>query len=127
MRKNWLFYLLSHWFRTKPPVPDAAFQGDGEEYPGHWRRFPEPWPNPDGTPSEGGQRMAEMSGELDSAMGGLPPFWRRVLIARGLAGGDDRQVAAQFGLTLRQERDILARARSAVRDRLERARMGGGR
>ena len=126
MRKNWLFYLWSHWFRTRPLVPDAEFQTGCEAYPGHWRRFPEPWPDANAEPA-GGQRVSELSDAVDAALGELPSFWRRVLIARGLAAGDDRRVAAQFGLTLRQERDILARARAAVHDRLDGIRTGGRR
>ena len=32
---------------------------------------------------------------------------------------DDARVAAELGLTVEQERDVLARARAAVRDRLD--------
>jgi hypothetical protein len=44
MRKNWLAAAWAHGFRAKPLVPDAAFQATNEPYPGHWRRFPQPWP-----------------------------------------------------------------------------------
>jgi DNA-directed RNA polymerase specialized sigma24 family protein len=42
-------------------------------------------------------------------------------VARYLARGADQQVAADLGLTVKQVRDILARARAAVRDELDRA------
>ena len=48
MRKNGLAAAWAHWFRAKPLVPDEAFQGRNEPYPGHWRRFPEPWPGAPG-------------------------------------------------------------------------------
>lgn len=35
MRKNWLAAAWAHWFRARPLVPDAAFQGTNEPYPGH--------------------------------------------------------------------------------------------
>src|SRR5260370_11725996 len=44
MRKNWLAAAWTRRFRAEPLVPDAAFQGATEPYPGHWRRFPEHWP-----------------------------------------------------------------------------------
>ena len=34
MRKNWLAAARAHGFRAKPLVPDAAFQGTNEPYPG---------------------------------------------------------------------------------------------
>jgi RNA polymerase sigma-70 factor (ECF subfamily) len=114
MRKNWLAAAWAHRFRAKPLVPDAAFQGTDEPYPGHWRRFPEPWPSapacePDATQAE-------------AAFAGLPALWRRVVLARNRAPRSDQQVAADLGLTVKEVRDILARARAAVRDELDRAR-----
>jgi DNA-directed RNA polymerase specialized sigma24 family protein len=58
---------------------------------------------------------------------GLPPLWRHVVLARHLARCDDQQVAADLGLTVKQVRDILARARAAARDELDRARTDGPR
>jgi hypothetical protein len=46
---------------------------------------------------------------------------------RYLARRGDRQVAADLGLTVEQVRDILARARAAVRDELDQARTDGPR
>jgi DNA-directed RNA polymerase specialized sigma24 family protein len=48
-------------------------------------------------------------------------------LVRYLARGDDPQVAADLGLTVAQVHDILARARAAVRDQLDRARTDGSR
>jgi DNA-directed RNA polymerase specialized sigma24 family protein len=48
-------------------------------------------------------------------------------LARHLARCDDQQVAADLGLTVKQVRDILARARAAARDELDRARTDGPR
>ncbi|HKN52980.1 MAG TPA: hypothetical protein VJX66_10790 [Amycolatopsis sp.] len=120
MKKNWLATTWSRWFRPAPLVPDAAFQDESESYPGHWRDFPEPWQLP-----ESGEARAELLAVVDAAVADLPQLWRRVLLAR--AHGDDHQVADELGLTVEQERDILARARAAVRDRLDRARIGGPR
>jgi RNA polymerase sigma-70 factor (ECF subfamily) len=115
------------WFRVKPLVPDAAFQDATEPYPGHWRRFPEPWPAaPTGRPGPRA-RAGEQQMALDAALTGLPPLWRRVITAHDATGRADQQVAGELGLTLEQERDILARARAAVRDLLDRAQTDGPR
>ena len=50
-----------------------------------------------------------------------------MVLARYLARRDDQQVAADLGLTVKQMRDILARARVALRDEIDRARTGGPR
>ena len=127
MRKNWLAAAWAHWFRANPLVPDAAFQGTGEPFPGHWRRFPEPWPGaPAGEPDADG-RTAQHHAAAEAAFAGLPAPWRRVVVARYLARRGDRQVAADLGLTVKQVRDILARARAAVRDELDQARTDGPR
>jgi DNA-directed RNA polymerase specialized sigma24 family protein len=48
-------------------------------------------------------------------------------LGRFVARQDDQQVAADLGLTVKQVRDILARARAAVRDELDRVRTDGSR
>ena len=65
--------------------------------------------------------------ELEAAFAGLPELWRHVVLARYLARGDDSHVAADLGLTVAQVRDILARARAAVRDQLDAAETKGSR
>jgi RNA polymerase sigma-70 factor, ECF subfamily len=126
MRKNWLAAAWAHWFRAKPLVPDEAFQGRNEPYPGHWRRFPEPWPG-----AQGGERDAEAQAQhhaaVQAASAGLPALWRRTVLARCVARRGDQRAAADLGLTVKEMRDILARARAAVRDELDRSRTGGPR
>jgi RNA polymerase sigma-70 factor, ECF subfamily len=127
MRKNWLAAAWASWFRAKPLVPDAAFQDTTEPYPGHWRRFPEPWPAAPTGRSGRRARAAEQRMALDAALTGLPQLWWRVLTAHDVTGRADQQVADELGLTLEQERDILARARAAVRDQLDRTQTDGPR
>jgi RNA polymerase sigma-70 factor (ECF subfamily) len=121
MRKNWLAAAWRRRFHTRPVVPEAAFQHEGEPFPGHWRRFPEPWP---ATPSAEGL-TSDQRAALDAALAGLPELWRRVLMARDVAGHHDQQVADDLDLTLEQERAVLARARAGVRDRLDHMRLDG--
>jgi RNA polymerase sigma-70 factor, ECF subfamily len=118
VRKNWLGRLEANavrragavgarFFRA-PLVPDRAFQDAGEPYPGHWRHLPEPWEPGVVTPAA-----------LEAALATLPETWRRAVLRRDRDGLGDAGVAAELGLTVEQERDLLARARAALRDRLD--------
>jgi RNA polymerase sigma-70 factor, ECF subfamily len=127
MRKNWLASAWGRCFRPEPLVPDAAFQDATEPYPGHWRGFPEPWPATPGPGADLGAAVAWPRAVVAAALAGLPGPWRRVVAARAAAAGDDQRAATGLGLTDRQERDILARARAAVRDQLDQARPDGSR
>jgi RNA polymerase sigma-70 factor (ECF subfamily) len=122
MRKNWLAAAWAHWFRAKPLVPDAAFQGTNEPYPGHWRQFPESWPSAPACEPDADADETQHHAAAEAAFTGLPAPWRRVVLARYLARRADQQVAADLGLTVKEVRDILARALAAVRDELDRAR-----
>jgi RNA polymerase sigma-70 factor (ECF subfamily) len=97
----------ARFFRA-PLVPDRAFQEAGEPYPDHWRRLPQPWESGVATPAA-----------LEAALVALPETWRRVVLRRDRDGLDDADVAAELGLTVEQVRDVLARARAALRDRLD--------
>jgi len=127
MKKNWLSAAWAHWFRAEPLVPEAAFQGASEPYPGHWRRFPDPWPSATAGGPDARARAAQRRADVEAAFAGLPQLWRHVVLARYLARGDDPQVAADLGLTVPQVHDILARARAAVRDQLDRTQTDGPR
>jgi DNA-directed RNA polymerase specialized sigma24 family protein len=124
MRKNWLARAETNtirngarrfgaaWagaFRRRPLVPDSAFQDAGEPYPGHWRHFPARW-----RATDAAQRTA-----VQGAVHELPSTWRRVLLNHDALAHSDAQIAADLGLSLDQERDILTAARAAVRDRLD--------
>jgi len=129
VKKNWLARLEANavvrgtrtagavagrWFRSRPLVQDAAFQQAHEPYPGHWSRSPAP--EPPIKPAAGSERVL-------AALEELPDTWRRVLLHHDVPGAAraerqdvDSTVAAALGLTVAQERDILARARASVRD-----------
>jgi RNA polymerase sigma-70 factor, ECF subfamily len=105
------------WFRRRPVVPDSAFQDSSEPYPGHWREFPQEWPGP------------VTGDQLREALATLPHTWRVVLLHHDGPSGDtaDDAVAAESGLTVAQERDILTSARAALRDALDAAQRGAAR
>jgi RNA polymerase sigma-70 factor (ECF subfamily) len=99
----------ARWFDRTPSVPESRFQGPDEPYPHHWREFPEPWPDiePDAEPDV-----------VAAALDELPATWRAVVVARDALGQDPAEVSARLGLTARQQRAILNRARAMMRHRL---------
>jgi RNA polymerase sigma-70 factor, ECF subfamily len=101
------------WFAPTPTVSASRFQDSGEPFPRHWRSFPAPWPALD--PADPQVRDA-----LAAAIAELPATWRAVVIARDGRGRDAVEVSERLGLTLRQQRTILNRARARLRERLAR-------
>jgi RNA polymerase sigma-70 factor, ECF subfamily len=108
----------ARWFAPTPTVPASRFQDTGEPFPRHWRRFPEPWAIID--PSDPAVRDA-----LAAAIEELPATWREVVIARDGLGRDAGEVSERLGLTPRQQRAILNRARASLRERLARRLAAG--
>jgi RNA polymerase sigma-70 factor, ECF subfamily len=109
----------ARWFARTPTVAASRFQGDGEPFPRHWRRFPQPWPPAD--PAD-----TDMRDTLAAAIEELPATWREVIIARDALGRDAVDVSAQLGLSPRQQRTILNRARARLRERLAGRLVGEG-
>jgi RNA polymerase sigma factor (sigma-70 family) len=101
----------ARWFRRASPVPDSAFQGPDEPYPGHWRHNPEPWPSGVAADPAAQQRLRE-------ALDDLPATWRAVVDQRDVAGRSSEDVAHELGITVEQQRRILTMARAALRDQL---------
>ena len=101
----------ARWFARTPTVAGSRFQDAGEPFPRHWRRFPDPWPvfDPAG---------ADVQDALADAVGELPATWREVVIARDGLGRDAEEVRERLGLTARQQRAILNRARAMLAERL---------
>jgi RNA polymerase sigma-70 factor (ECF subfamily) len=103
----------ARWFAPTPAVPEPRFQDAGEPFPRHWRRFPEPWAMVD--PAD-----PEVRDALATALEELPATWREVVIARDGLGRDAADINDRLGLTLRQQRAILNRARARLRESLAR-------
>jgi DNA-directed RNA polymerase specialized sigma24 family protein len=57
---------------------------------------------------------------LKRAVQDLPPTWRDVVIARDVQRDDASEVGRRLGLTPRQERAVLNRARAMLRASLDR-------
>jgi RNA polymerase sigma-70 factor (ECF subfamily) len=97
----------ARWFEPVPAVPEARFQDEREPYPRHWRGSPGPWPDD-----------SQLSAKIVAAVEDLPATWRAVVVARDVHGRDADEVGKQLGLTSRQQRAILNRARARLRARL---------
>jgi RNA polymerase sigma-70 factor (ECF subfamily) len=100
---------VGRWYRPRPVVPTTAFQDRTEPFPGHWREFPKEWSRP------------VTRERLDRALLTLPEPWREVLLRHDTAGAGRRDdpTSETTDLTVAQHRDILARARAALRDALD--------
>ena len=104
---------------TGPAVNPGWFQAAGEEYPGHWREFPSPWPT-SGVPSPEGRALAaEIITQLAGALADLPGRQRVVITLRDVEGLTSDEVCEVLDLSPTNQRVLLHRARAFVRARLE--------
>ena len=104
---------VARWRGPTPSVPESRFQHAGEAYPRHWRQFPEVWPITDG----GDRRIVD---EIVAGIAELPATWRDVVVARDALGRDPAEIARGLGMSPREQRAILNRARATLRERVAR-------
>jgi RNA polymerase sigma-70 factor, ECF subfamily len=99
-----------------PAVEPERFRPPGDQYPGHWQRFPADWST---LPEEGllGRETLEV---VKHAVEELPDAQRIVITMRDLAGYSAEEVCAALELSAGNQRVLLHRARSRVRAVLER-------
>ena len=92
----------------EPTVDPNAFQAAGEPWPGHWRTFPEEWP-------EEALLASEVRDVVADAVRRLPPQQRAVLTLRDIEGFTGPEAAAMLDLTEGNQRVLLHRARARLR------------
>jgi RNA polymerase sigma-70 factor (ECF subfamily) len=98
-------------------VDPARFRGSDDEYPGHWLPSEVPSPFPD-TPEGsvlGDELIALARRELDK----LPERQRVVVTMRDMLGFDSAEVCELLDISIANQRVLLHRGRSAVRQVLE--------
>jgi RNA polymerase sigma-70 factor (ECF subfamily) len=137
--KTWLYRILSNRARTRAvrearSAPFSALaegEGEGEEHAvdparfeagGHWRDPPVGWT--DETP----ERLAleaETRGVMEAAVQALPPAQRAVLVLRDEDGLETEEICNLLDLTVTNQRVLLHRARTRVRQALEEHMRGG--
>jgi RNA polymerase sigma-70 factor, ECF subfamily len=129
--KGWIFRILTNRAKTrgvrdKRSVPFSSFSVDPDEpavdpsrfnASGWWARPPEPW-EPD-SPEDLLIRK-EARAVMEHAIGELPPNQRAVLTLRDIEGFESAEVCNILELSETNQRVLLHRARSKIRQMLER-------
>src|SRR6476619_8004715 len=132
--KTWIFRILTNIAKTRgqregrtvpfsalerpDAVPEAAVDADRflppdhERWPGHWASRPEPWPE---------ERLlaAETRAVVEDAIDRLPPAQRAVISLRDIEGWSSDETRNALGVSETNQRVLLHRARSKVRQALE--------
>ena len=103
---------------TEPAVDPSRFLGQDAQWPGHWAQPPQSW----GQDPEEHLLQAEMMGQLSRSIDALPPAQRTVMLLRDVAGHEPESICNTLGITMTNMRVLLHRARSKVRNQLERYR-----
>jgi len=130
--KTWITRIVANQARTRGErerrsVPVSALTPDDEEpavdpsrfrpfddprYPGGWSQPPDSWPE---------ERL--LAGEtlelVRDAIAQLPPRQQEVILLRDVEGWEPEEVSDALGLSAGNQRVLLHRARSKVRNRLE--------
>jgi RNA polymerase sigma-70 factor (ECF subfamily) len=132
--KTWIFRILTNTAKTRAQregrsipfssitspdgedggaVDPERFLGSGERFPGHWGAPPRRW-GPD-------ERLlsTEAQGVVDAAIAKLPPAQQAVITMRDVEDLDAEEVCNALDITETNQRVLLHRARSKVRQALE--------
>ncbi len=130
--RTWVFRILTNTAKTRgardrvavpwssldagdgPTVDPARFRGPDDPYPGGWRAFPLPWPDP----AEAAV-AAEVHAAVVAAIETLPVRHRTVIELRDVLGFTSEEVCDLLGVSAGNQRVLLHRARSAVRAHVE--------
>lgn len=107
--------------RDEPAVPLGRFQGPDGEQPGGWARPPVEWASP--------QQKLESDESRDvllKAIAGLPPRQRDVITMRDILGFSSEEARNALDISETNQRVLLHRARSKVREALENHFEGNG-
>jgi RNA polymerase sigma-70 factor (ECF subfamily) len=92
--------------------PERFLPPDHERWPGHWASKPTPWPE---------ERLlaAETRAVIERAIDALPPAQRAVISLRDVEGWSGEETRNALGVSETNQRVLLHRARSKVRQALE--------
>ncbi len=136
--KTWIFRILTNTAKTRAereirtvpfsslgdagegdgPVvePERFLDGSHPRWPGHWAAPPRSWRE---VPEES-LLSKETLGWIATAIDELPPVQRQVITLRDIEGWGANEVCDLLGLSEANQRVLLHRARSRVRQALER-------
>jgi RNA polymerase sigma-70 factor (ECF subfamily) len=131
--KTWLYRIVANTAKTRgvrearsvpfsalaaeregePVVDPDRFIGSGERFPGHWGVPPQAWaPEPE-------LLETEALDVIERAIQQLPPAQRAVITMRDVQGFTAEEVRNALDLSETNQRVLLHRARSKVRNALE--------
>ncbi len=129
--RTWLFHIVANKARTRiaregRSVPFSALSGseggdpavdpDRFEQGGMWKDPPGPWSE------ENPERLAqgvETRAAIEAAIAALPEAQRAVITLRDVEGLETEEICNLLGVTVSNQRVLLHRARSKVRQALE--------
>ena len=94
--------------------PDRFLPADHELFPGHWAIAPARWPTP-----EEGLLAGETREVIAAAIADLPDAQRTVIALRDVEGWSSDEVCEALELSAGNQRILLHRARSRVRNAIE--------
>ena len=94
--------------------PDRFLPADHELFPGHWAIMPARWPTP-----EEGLLAGEIRGVVAGAIAELPEAQRTVIGLRDVEGWSSEEVCEALEISAGNQRILLHRARSRVRNAIE--------
>jgi RNA polymerase sigma-70 factor (ECF subfamily) len=137
--KAWIFRILINGAQCRGArearvLPFSALEADSQEpavaeerfldsehprWPGHWVKYPEPW-------SDERLISEETLAMVASAMEGLPRAQREVMRLRDIEGWTSAEVCEALEISEANQRVLLHRARSKVRQAIEPYMSGSG-
>jgi RNA polymerase sigma-70 factor (ECF subfamily) len=94
--------------------PDRFLPADHDRFPGHWAVMPARWPTP-----EEGLLAGETRDVIARAIAELPVAQRTVIALRDVEGWSSEEVGEALEISAGNQRILLHRARSRVRDAIE--------
>jgi RNA polymerase sigma-70 factor (ECF subfamily) len=97
-----------------PSVPPERFRGPQDRWAGHWATPPEPWSRP-----EHELLSAETRAQIMIAIDALPERQRQVITLRDVEGCSAAEVCNVLELSETNQRVLLHRARTRVRQALD--------
>jgi RNA polymerase sigma-70 factor, ECF subfamily len=135
--RTWLYRILLNKVRTRkskdartvpfssiddedapyePSVDPGRFRGSDDQWPGHWVSTPPSWSDI----PEARFLASETFRVVDEALRALPPAQREVVTLHDIDGWSSTEVCNVLGLSETNQRVLLHRGRSRVREALER-------
>jgi RNA polymerase sigma-70 factor, ECF subfamily len=115
-RRSTPFSALADAGNTGEPSvdPDRFLPADHALFPGHWAIMPARWPTP-----EEGLLAGETRGVIAAAIAELPVAQRTVIALRDIEGWSSEEVCEALEISAGNQRILLHRARSRVRNAIE--------